>query len=85
MTDVTTEKRINSLSAMAECNGDLMTEVYNDGQLNAMEKMKGFSMGVRNAIGIRRSQLDTIKMLSRAGLKPDDSQDKLSLPNMQGK
>jgi hypothetical protein len=70
MTDqVTPEVRIDSYEAMMNANAELMDEIYRDGKLNAAEKLKNFSMGVRNQVLLSRDQAARRAELMRYGMK----------------
>ena len=67
---VTRELRINSYESMADANSQLMDEVFNDGKLTPAEKMKTFSIGVRNQIMLSRDLASRRAELSKHGMKP---------------
>lgn len=79
MTDnVTTVDAIHSYSDMMEANAQLMTEVYTDPKLTAAEKMKSFSVGVRNQVILSRDLAARRAELMRYGMKADNELKSLS-------
>ena len=66
---VQTEAPIDSYESMMEANADLMREVYYDGKLTAAEKMKTFSIGVRNQVLLSRDLASRRAELFRYGMK----------------
>jgi hypothetical protein len=66
---VTPEVRIDSYESMMNANSDLMTEVYRDSKLTAAEKLKNFSIGVRNQVLLSRDLASRRAELARYGLK----------------
>lgn len=61
--------RINSYNDMMEANAHLMEEVYSDAKLTAAEKLKNFSIGVRNQVLISRDMSARRKELMSYGMK----------------
>lgn len=73
MTDnVSTQQAIHSYNDMMDANARMMTEVYNDPKLTAQEKMKTFSVGVRNQVILSRDLAARRAELMRYGLKASD-------------
>jgi hypothetical protein len=68
---ITQETRIDSYQSMMEANASLMDEVYNDGKLTAAEKMKTFSIGVRNQVILSRDLASRRAELFKYGMKAD--------------
>jgi hypothetical protein len=66
---VITETPIDSYESMMSANADLMNEVYRDGKLTAAEKMKTFSIGVRNQVLLSRDLASRRAELFRYGMK----------------
>ena len=66
---VTQETRVDSYDAMMDVNAQLMTEVANDAQLTAAEKLKNFSIGVRNQVMLSRDLQARRKELFSYGMK----------------
>jgi len=66
---VQTETPIDSYESMMNANADLMREVYYDGKLTAAEKMKTFSIGVRNQVLLSRDLASRRAELFRYGMK----------------
>ena len=65
----TQEIRIDSYDAMMEANSSLMTEVYNDTKLSAAEKLRNFSLGVRNQVALSRDLAARRRELMSYGMK----------------
>ena len=63
------EERIEGLDDMARINARMMEEAYNDSKLSLESRMKMYSTGVRNAIGIRAEQRKTALDVARMGMK----------------
>jgi len=66
---ISTETRIDGYEAMMEANASLMDEVFNDGKLTAAEKMKTFSIGVRNQVLLSRDLAARRAELFKYGMK----------------
>ena len=65
----TQEIRIDSYDAMMEANASLMNEIYNDGKLSPAEKLRNFSVGVRNQVMLSRDLSARRKELVGYGMK----------------
>ena len=65
------ETRFDSYHAMIEANAKLMEEIYNDGKMNPSEKLKNFSIGVRNQTILNRDVAARRKELVSMGVKPN--------------
>jgi hypothetical protein len=63
------EPAIDSYESMMNANAELMSEVYRDGKLTAAEKMKTFSIGVRNQVLLSRDLANRRAELFRYGMK----------------
>jgi hypothetical protein len=61
-----------------DANAQLMTEVYSDPKLTAIEKMKTFSIGVRNQVILSRDLASRRAELMRYGMKASDELKALS-------
>jgi hypothetical protein len=68
---ISTETRIDGYEAMMEANASLMDEVFNDAKLTAAEKMKTFSIGVRNQVLLSRDLAARRAELFKYGMKGD--------------
>ena len=68
---VSTETRIDGYESMMNANAELMNEVYNDQKLTAAEKMKTFSIGVRNQVLLSRDLAARRAELFKYGMKVD--------------
>lgn len=81
MTDetVTTQKRADSMTSIADMVCDVMTEGYNDGKSTPMEKMKLLEKGTRAVISIKRTQIETAKTLMKMGVKANGDLESLTL------
>lgn len=77
-TEVTQEVRIDSYDDMMECNSALMSEVYNDTKMTPAEKMKTFSIGVRNQVLLSRDLASRRQELFRYGLRVSEDMRALS-------
>jgi hypothetical protein len=66
---VQTEVPIDSYESMMNANAALMNEVYHDGKLTAAEKMKTFSIGVRNQVLLSRDLANRRAELFKYGMK----------------
>ena len=66
---VTKDIRIANLDDMMDCNASIMEEIANDGKLTASEKMRGFSMGVRNQALLSRDMQSRIQTMAKLGMK----------------
>jgi hypothetical protein len=66
---IQTEIPIDSYESMMDANAELMREVYRDGKLTAAEKMKTFSVGVRNQVLLSRDLASRRAELFRYGMK----------------
>jgi hypothetical protein len=71
MTEVQTERRITSMNDVVEMTADMMTEIYNDGNLTPAEKIKAFSMGQRAIVGTRQEMRKMAMDLAKMGMKPN--------------
>lgn len=71
-TVVEREVSITNITDMMDVNAELMNEISNDSRLSAIEKMKGFSSGVRNQCMLSRDQQARITMLARLGMKTNN-------------
>lgn len=60
---------LESYEDMMTANAKLMSEVYSDGKLTATEKMKTFSIGVRNQVLLSRDLASRRAELFRYGMK----------------
>lgn len=69
MSEVQQEKRIDNMSDIIDMAGDLMSSVYNDGQMTAAEKIKSFSQGSRVVLGVRAEMRKTAADLAKMGFK----------------
>lgn len=72
------QARIESYDDMAECNAHLMEDIYNDPQLTAMEKLKGFSLGVRNQASFTRDMRFRRQEYAALGMKPNGGMKRLT-------
>lgn len=79
---VTSQHSIHSYQEMMDANAQLMTEVYSDPKLTAAEKMKTFSVGVRNQVILSRDLAARRAELMRYGLKASDELKALSFNPM---
>ena len=61
-----------------DANARLMEEVYTDGKLTAAEKMKTFSIGVRNQVLLSRDMAARRKELMSYGMKADEAMKSLA-------
>jgi len=68
-TQVSRELRIDSYDAIMEANSNLMDEIYNDGKLTPMERLKGLTVGVRNQVMLSRDLAARRKELYSVGMK----------------
>ena len=68
--NVEREERITELSDITSMTAEMMSDVYNDKNMAAEQKMRAFSMGVRNIAVVNKMELDRYKMAQQAGLKP---------------
>ena len=68
--EVTREVRIDSYDDMMESNSALMAEVYNDPKMAPAEKMKTFSIGVRNQVLLSRDMASRRSEILRHGIQP---------------
>ena len=75
---VTNQPNIHSYQDMMDANAQLMTEVYSDPKLTAIEKMKTFSIGVRNQVILSRDLASRRAELMRYGMKASDELKALS-------
>lgn len=66
---VTKEIRLKNLEDMMTANAEIMEEIANDSKLTAVEKMRGFGLGVRNQVALSRDQQTRITMLAKLGMK----------------
>lgn len=66
---ITKDVKCSNILEMMDANSGIMEEIANDSKLNAVEKMRGFSMGVRNQCLLSRDQQARIKMLATLGVK----------------
>ncbi|MBP8282880.1 MAG: hypothetical protein KAX46_03050 [Chromatiaceae bacterium] len=83
MTDnVTSHPSLQSYSDFMDANAQLMTEVYSDPKLTAAEKMKTFSIGVRNQVILSRDLATRRAELMRYGMKSSDELKSLSFNPM---
>jgi len=81
---LTKEVRINNLDDMMDTNASIMEEIANDGKMTAVEKMRGFSMGVRNQALLSRDQQARINMLAKLGMKANGQTKSLGfMPNAE--
>jgi hypothetical protein len=65
------ETRIDNYDAMMEANADLMSAVYNDAKMTPAEKLRNFSVGVRNQVMLSRDLAARRKELFGYGMKID--------------
>jgi len=63
------QERINELGDITRLTSNMMADVYNDSKMAPGEKMRAFSMGVRNIATVNKMELDRYKMAQQAGLK----------------
>jgi hypothetical protein len=63
------ETKIEGYDSMMDANARLMSEVYNDAKLGAAEKLRCFSMGVRNQVLLSRDLSARRKELFGYGMK----------------
>ena len=82
---ITQETRIDSYESMMEANAMLMDEVYNDGKLTAAEKMKTFSIGVRNQVILSRDLASRRAELFKYGMKADAALKSLTFNPLEDK
>jgi hypothetical protein len=66
---ITQETKIEGYDSMMDANAHLMSEVYNDAKLGAAEKLRCFSMGVRNQVLLSRDLSARRKELFGYGMK----------------
>lgn len=75
-----TTERIESLKNygdMMDANAQLMSEVYSDSKLTASEKLRNFSIGVRNQVLLSRDMAARRKELMSYGMKPSEASKQL--------
>ncbi|WP_252178378.1 hypothetical protein [Endozoicomonas sp. 4G] len=86
MTDqVTQETRIDSYESMMTANAALLDEVFNDAKLTAAEKMKSFSIGVRNQVLLSRDLASRRAELFKYGMKANGELKSLNFNPMADK
>ena len=86
MTDeVTQEIRIDSYESMMDANAALLGEVFNDKKLTAAEKMKTFSIGVRNQVLLSRDLASRRAELFKYGMKANGELKSLNFNPMADK
>ena len=66
---ITKETNISDYASMMDANSHLMTEIYNDTKLGAAEKLRCFSIGVRNQVLMSRDLSARRKELFGYGMK----------------
>lgn len=69
----TPEIRIDNYDAMMNANSSLMTEIFNDAKLSAAEKLRNFSLGVRNQVALSRDLSARRRELMTYGMKISES------------
>lgn len=82
---ISPETRIDSYESMMNANASLMDEVFNDGKLTAAEKMKTFSVGVRNQVLLSRDLAARRAEVLKYGLKVESELKSLTFNPFQGK
>lgn len=80
--NVTSLHSLQSYNDFMDANAQLMTEVYSDPKLTAVEKMKTFSAGVRNQVLLSRDLATRRAELMRYGLKASEELKSLSFNPM---
>jgi len=75
---VTKEAKITSYDDIMGANADLMAEVYNDAKLTASEKLRNFSLGVRNQVLLSRDMAARRKELFSYGMKVSGDMNQLT-------
>lgn len=84
MTDNVSElQSLQSYNDFMEANAQLMSEVYCDPKLTAAEKMKTFSVGVRNQVILSRDLAQRRAELMRYGIKAGDELKALAFNPME--
>lgn len=73
MSTVTQEVRIETYEDIMDANVHLIQEVYNDPKLTSAEKMKTFSIGVRNQVLLSRDLASRRAELFKYGMKSNGS------------
>ena len=63
---------LQSYNDIMNANAQMMTEIYGDPKLTAAEKLRNFSIGVRNQIMLSRDLASRRAELMRYGLKAAD-------------
>lgn len=66
---ISKETQIDSYDAMMDANSSLMTEIFNDSKLSAAEKLRNFSLGVRNQVALSRDLSARRRELMTYGMK----------------
>ena len=66
---ITQEARIETYNDAMDANAHLMEEVYNDSKLSASQKLRDFSLGVRNQVLMSRDLAARRKELVGYGMK----------------
>lgn len=80
--NVTSQPTLQTYNDFMEANAQLMSEVYSDPKLTAAEKMKTFTIGVRNQVLLSRDLATRRAELMRYGLKSSDELKSLSFNPM---
>lgn len=80
--NVTSQPTLQTYNDFMEANAQLMSEVYSDPKLTAAEKMKTFTIGVRNQVLMSRDLATRRAELMRYGLKSSDELKSLSFNPM---
>jgi hypothetical protein len=73
---------LQSYNDFMEANANMMSEIYGDPKLTAAEKLRNFSIGVRNQIMLSRDLASRRAELMRYGLKAADDLKALSFNPM---
>lgn len=63
---------LQSYNDFMDANAHMMTEIYSDPKLTAAEKLRNFSIGVRNQIMLSRDLASRRAEMMRYGLKASD-------------